>query len=325
MTIKQLSQQLGISPTTIWRYFKNPDSVKDSTRKIVESHLNHTQIIDSPKYKFETIYIIVPETSSKFYNNFLNTLMNSFTNTSISIQIFTSDSCPLKELSVFDQLSNLRNIGVIWFVTPTSNTELLKKKFPFFPVVIYSFHSVNTASPQLHINYYNVIKKAFHLFFQYDKNTHPLFICSDKDQDVAARKLFKEQQLVSNGVIYVAPGCEISILPSIPLLIKSKDINSIIINGSDLVPAIWNLLEERNADTIKVIVIDYSGEFNSQIYPLTHLTISMHDMVESAVDMFTSWKLYSTLTIFQEINPQIYILGSESANNKFFTKKRFIL
>ncbi|PTY40715.1 LacI family DNA-binding transcriptional regulator [Brachyspira hampsonii] len=127
MKIRELSRISGISPATISRMLKDPNSVKESTRNKINDVLKNNDIDKYFNTKcIKKIILIIPDLSNTFYLDLFNGIVSVVQKNDIPFGIYITNESIAEEEKIFSRIKNNRDIGVIW--VPASNK---RDKLPY--------------------------------------------------------------------------------------------------------------------------------------------------------------------------------------------------
>ncbi|OEJ15340.1 LacI family transcriptional regulator [Brachyspira hampsonii] len=127
MKIRELSRISGISPATISRMLKDPNSVKESTRNKINDVLKNNDIDKYFNTKcIKRIILIIPDLSNTFYLDLFNGIISVVQKNDIPFGIYITNESIAEEEKIFSRIKNNRDIGVIWI--PASNK---RDKLPY--------------------------------------------------------------------------------------------------------------------------------------------------------------------------------------------------
>ena len=127
MKIRELSRISGISPATISRMLKDPNSVKESTRNKINDILKNNDIDKYFNTKcIKRIMLIIPDLSNTFYLDLFNGIVSVVQKNDIPFEIYLTNESIEEEEKIFSRIKTSRDIGVIW--VPTSNK---RDKLPY--------------------------------------------------------------------------------------------------------------------------------------------------------------------------------------------------
>ncbi|MEI0447904.1 LacI family DNA-binding transcriptional regulator [Brachyspira intermedia] len=127
MKIRELSRISGISPATISRMLKDPNSVKESTRNKINDILKDNDIDKYFNTKcIKRIMLIIPDLSNTFYLDLFNGIVSVVQKNNIPFEIYLTNESIEEEEKIFSRIKTSRDIGVIW--VPASNK---RDKLPY--------------------------------------------------------------------------------------------------------------------------------------------------------------------------------------------------
>lgn len=127
MKIRELSRISGISPATISRMLKDPNSVKESTRNKINDILKNKDMDKYFNIKFiKKIMLIIPDLSNTFYLDLFNGIVSVVQKNEIPFEIYLTNELIEEEEKIFSRIKENKEIGVIW--VPASNK---RDKLPY--------------------------------------------------------------------------------------------------------------------------------------------------------------------------------------------------
>ena len=122
MKVREVARMTGISPATISRFLKDPNSVKESTKnKIYQIFKDLGKIEFINKSLINRLVIIIPELQNTFYIELCRGIITSAQTESIPCEIFLSFENKQNEFNIFKQIKDYNHTGVIW--APTSEND----------------------------------------------------------------------------------------------------------------------------------------------------------------------------------------------------------
>lgn len=124
MKVRELSRITGVSPATISRMLKNPDSIKKVTRDKIYDILEKKGLKNLLSISIvERIVIVIPEVKNSFYIDLCKGIIIAAQNNNIPCEIFLSLEDKNEELKIFDRLQNYSRSAVIWI--PALDSDLI--------------------------------------------------------------------------------------------------------------------------------------------------------------------------------------------------------
>lgn len=125
MKIRELSRISGISPATISRMLKDPNSVKVSTRNKINDVLKNEGV-----YKYfsinsvKRVMLIIPDLSNTFYIDMFNGIISVVQKFDIPFEIYLTNESIEEEIKIFSRIENDRDIGVVWVPASAKRDKL---------------------------------------------------------------------------------------------------------------------------------------------------------------------------------------------------------
>lgn len=115
MKIRELSRISGISPATISRMLKDPNSVKESTRNKVNSILKNNGMDKCFSIKcVKRVILVIPDLSNTFYLDLFNGIVSVVQKNNIPFEIYLTNESIEEEIKIFSRIEEDKGIGVIW-------------------------------------------------------------------------------------------------------------------------------------------------------------------------------------------------------------------
>lgn len=115
MKLREISRMSGISVATISRMFKNPNSVKESTRMKIATALETNGVKKYININYiNKIMLIIPDLNNSFYLDLFNGVIHTVQNINIPFEIYLSNESIEEEIKIFSRIKNDNGIGVIW-------------------------------------------------------------------------------------------------------------------------------------------------------------------------------------------------------------------
>ena len=115
MKIRELSRISGISPATISRMLKDPNSVKESTRNKVNSILKNNGMDKCFTIKcVKRVILVIPDLSNTFYLDLFNGIVSVVQKNNIPFEIYLTNESIEEEIKIFSRIEEDKGIGVIW-------------------------------------------------------------------------------------------------------------------------------------------------------------------------------------------------------------------
>lgn len=119
MKIRELSRISGISAATISRMLKNPNSVKESTKRKINEALASNNINN-----VKQIILIIPDLNNTFYIDLFNGIISVAQNKNIPFQVYLTGESIKEEIKIFSRIKNDNSIGVIWIPASEKRDKL---------------------------------------------------------------------------------------------------------------------------------------------------------------------------------------------------------
>lgn len=117
--MEQFAEAVGLSRPTVSRYFNNSESVRPSTRKLIEEALQrfdyHPNIyaINQNRKLTKSIGIVVPYLSDPYCAEIARSIETKCLEAGYSPSLFSSNGSPHREQEVFDVLRSMKPSGVL--------------------------------------------------------------------------------------------------------------------------------------------------------------------------------------------------------------------
>ncbi|MGL4676219.1 MAG: LacI family DNA-binding transcriptional regulator [Brevinema sp.] len=115
MKIREISRITGVSPATVSRMIRNPDSVKKNTQDKIYAILKekNCEFLLSRSI-VNKIVVVIPELTNNFYMDICRGVIMKAQENKIPCEIFLSFESQEKEKEIFERLKNYQRTGVIW-------------------------------------------------------------------------------------------------------------------------------------------------------------------------------------------------------------------
>ena len=125
MKIRELSRISGVSPATISRMLKDPNSVKVSTRNKINDILKNN-VIDNyfSMNAIKRVILIIPDLSNSFYIDMFNGIISVVQKSDIPFEIYLTNESIEEETKIFSRIENDKDIGVIWVPASAKRDKL---------------------------------------------------------------------------------------------------------------------------------------------------------------------------------------------------------
>lgn len=125
MKIRELSRISGVSPATISRMLKDPNSVKVSTRNKINDILKNNGIDNYFSMNaIKRVILIIPDLSNSFYINMFNGIISVVQKSDIPFEIYLTNESIEEETKIFSRIENDKDIGVIWVPASAKRDKL---------------------------------------------------------------------------------------------------------------------------------------------------------------------------------------------------------
>lgn len=125
MKIRELSRISGVSPATISRMLKDPNSVKVSTRNKINDILKNNGIDNYFSMNaIKRVILIIPDLSNSFYIDMFNGIISVVQKSDIPFEIYLSNESIEEETKIFSRIENDKDIGVIWVPASAKRDKL---------------------------------------------------------------------------------------------------------------------------------------------------------------------------------------------------------
>lgn len=125
MKIRELSRISGVSPATISRMLKDPNSVKVSTRNKINDILKNNGIDNYFSMNaIKRVILIIPDLSNSFYIDMFNGIISVIQKSDIPFEIYLTNESIEEETKIFSRIENDKDIGVIWVPASAKRDKL---------------------------------------------------------------------------------------------------------------------------------------------------------------------------------------------------------
>lgn len=125
MKIRELSRISGVSPATISRMLKDPNSVKVSTRNKINDILKNNGIDNYFSMNaIKRVILIIPDLSNSFYIDMFNGIISAVQKSDIPFEIYLTNESIEEETKIFSRIENDKDIGVIWVPASAKRDKL---------------------------------------------------------------------------------------------------------------------------------------------------------------------------------------------------------
>ncbi|WP_455145363.1 LacI family DNA-binding transcriptional regulator [Brachyspira pilosicoli] len=125
MKIRELSRISGVSPATISRMLKDPNSVKVSTRNKINDILKNNGIDNYFSMNaIKRVILIIPDLSNSFYIDMFNGIIYVVQKSDIPFEIYLTNESIEEETKIFSRIENDKDIGVIWVPASAKRDKL---------------------------------------------------------------------------------------------------------------------------------------------------------------------------------------------------------
>ena len=125
MKIRELSRISGISPATISRMLKDPNSVKESTRNKINDILKNKGIDECFNIKcVKKVILIIPDLSNTFYLDLFNGIIFTVQQNNTPFEIYLTNESIEEEIKIFSRIEEDKDIGVIWVPASAKRDKL---------------------------------------------------------------------------------------------------------------------------------------------------------------------------------------------------------
>lgn len=125
MKIRELSRISGVSPATISRMLKDPNSVKVSTRNKINDILKNNGIDNYFSMNaIKRVILIIPDLSNSFYIDMFNGIISVVQKSDIPFEIYLTNESIEEETKIFSRIENDKDIGVIWVPASAKRDKL---------------------------------------------------------------------------------------------------------------------------------------------------------------------------------------------------------
>ncbi|WP_353886301.1 LacI family DNA-binding transcriptional regulator [uncultured Brachyspira sp.] len=125
MKIRELSRISGVSPATISRMLKDPNSVKVSTRNKINDILKNNGIGNYFSMNaIKRVILIIPDLSNSFYIDMFNGIISVVQKSDIPFEIYLTNESIEEETKIFSRIENDKDIGVIWVPASAKRDKL---------------------------------------------------------------------------------------------------------------------------------------------------------------------------------------------------------
>nr|WP_288550876.1 LacI family DNA-binding transcriptional regulator [uncultured Brachyspira sp.] len=125
LKIRELSRISGVSPATISRMLKDPNSVKVSTRNKINDILKNNGIGNYFSMNaIKRVILIIPDLSNSFYIDMFNGIISVVQKSDIPFEIYLTNESIEEETKIFSRIENDKDIGVIWVPASAKRDKL---------------------------------------------------------------------------------------------------------------------------------------------------------------------------------------------------------
>ena len=125
LKIRELSRISGVSPATISRMLKDPNSVKVSTRNKINDILKNNGIDNYFSMNaIKRVILIIPDLSNSFYIDMFNGIISVVQKSDIPFEIYLTNESIEEETKIFSRIENDKDIGVIWVPASAKRDKL---------------------------------------------------------------------------------------------------------------------------------------------------------------------------------------------------------
>lgn len=125
LKIRELSRISGVSPATISRMLKDPNSVKVSTRNKINDILKNNGIDNYFSMNaIKRVILIIPDLSNSFYIDMFNGIIYVVQKSDIPFEIYLTNESIEEETKIFSRIENDKDIGVIWVPASAKRDKL---------------------------------------------------------------------------------------------------------------------------------------------------------------------------------------------------------
>lgn len=125
MKIRELSRISGVSPATISRMLKDPNSVKVSTKNKINDILKNNGIDNYFSMNaIKRVILIIPDLSNSFYIDMFNGIISVVQKSDIPFEIYLTNESIEEETKIFSRIENDKDIGVIWVPASAKRDKL---------------------------------------------------------------------------------------------------------------------------------------------------------------------------------------------------------
>lgn len=125
MKIRELSRISGVSPATISRMLKDPNSVRVSTRNKINDILKNNGIDNYFSMNaIKRVILIIPDLSNSFYIDMFNGIISVVQKSDIPFEIYLTNESIEEETKIFSRIENDKDIGVIWVPASAKRDKL---------------------------------------------------------------------------------------------------------------------------------------------------------------------------------------------------------
>lgn len=125
MKIRELSKISGVSPATISRMLKDPNSVKESTRKKINDILKNKGLDKDFDMKcIKRIMLIIPDLSNTFYLDLFNGIVSIVQKNNIPFEIYLTSESIEEEEKIFSRIKGDKSLGIIWVPASAKRDKL---------------------------------------------------------------------------------------------------------------------------------------------------------------------------------------------------------
>ena len=327
MKIRELSRISGISPATISRMLKNPNSVKESTRNKINNILENKGIDNFFNMKcIKRIMLIIPDLSNTFYLDLFNGIVSVVQKNNIPFEIYLTNESIEEEEKIFSRIEENKDIGVIWVPASAKREKLpYNKNTNIISLVDRNLQFEDIYIKNLSDNF-SAAKKATDLLIEGGaKNpiiiTGSLNLSNAQERKEGFLESIKNHNLDNeiNRVYYADFNNSDSGYDTVKNLIKEKiEFDSILAANQILAIGILKALNELQLsipNDVSIIIFDKLADlyslYSSENYNISEVVFPAFDIGVKSTTVLLEQKTFNTPKQLYNYSAQFHLRGSE--------------
>ncbi|MGL4676580.1 MAG: LacI family DNA-binding transcriptional regulator [Brevinema sp.] len=185
MTIREIANLAGLSPTTVHRALNNPDKIKPEIRQLIDNILSKTILED---INLKKLYVILPHIN-EFYTKFIIDLITALNKYDIEIIPFITYEDKVKEHHFISSIPFSSKIGLIWTPTDPDRNYSFLHRTKNKPLVIFFNRRLNitTSNSSIILDNHSALNIAVEELYK-NQNTKILFINGQKNLETSVSR-----------------------------------------------------------------------------------------------------------------------------------------